>query len=812
MIKKISGILLILLIFILIGAVQASDDFNETLTSDIDEAVIEIPAEAEISKPDDNAMLSEIQVENKTFKDIQNAIDASKPNDTIELEGVYTRNGSKIRIPFHELTFVGKNGGATLDARNLSEIIYSNAPRVTFKNINFINGNTVGNLELYRSVIHAEQELVLENCSMTNNHITQNFLSRLIFSRSSVNLTKSIFSNNDYYNDLMNVGDCCIDNCTFENNHIYSEYQRRLLLSGSLVITNSRFNDINSLASSGNCTAVNSIFNKVCLSVNGKENKIINCSFTNSKQAIDIIISGNGQINFNITNSSFENISENLIVTTAFSDYEKTINLNITGSTFENFKKYYLKSNLKIMNSTFKGGSVEASGNISTFMATTFIAAPLYLHTNNTYINDCCFINNTKAAISVSEGYNYLEIGNSKFINNSNSNYGGAIDEFGHKRMIVKNCEFINNSASGGGAIFAYDVKNITIENCSFIKNHNPILFWKIPYENIKFEKCSFKDNVASHNKDIVGYYKVSVKQTGSYDGETSFNVKVIDAYTNKLVPFECLKNVKFSLYQILEFDEETGFYWSIGNEFSPAKASDGSLIFKVKDVYKSDMGVDYKIVTSKFNSYFTFTDGEFSSDFYFGNKTIKKPHMNIVPTKLSITARTSENVLVLFKDLNNKAYMFNAKYTIKLYKGDKVVFTKSGTDSDISLYGHNFNAGTYKMVITASNEAFSSTSITKTFKVEKVKTKVVAPKITAKYKKTKYFKITVKQLTKEPLNPKVKVKVKIGKKTYNLKTDSKGVIKFNTKSLKVGKYAVKITSGDSNVSINGKSAIIIKR
>ena len=98
MTKKISGILLILLIFILIGAVQASDDFNETLTSDIDEAVIEIPAEAEISKPDDNAMLSEIQVENKTFKDIQNAIDASKPNDTIELEGVYTGNGSKIRI------------------------------------------------------------------------------------------------------------------------------------------------------------------------------------------------------------------------------------------------------------------------------------------------------------------------------------------------------------------------------------------------------------------------------------------------------------------------------------------------------------------------------------------------------------------------------------------------------------------------------------------------------------------------------------------------------------------------------------------
>lgn len=55
-------------------------------------------------------------------------------------------------------------------------------------------------------------------------------------------------------------------------------------------------------------------------------------------------------------------------------------------------------------------------------------------------------------------------------------------------------------------------------------------------------------------------------------------------------------------------------------------------------------------------------------------------------------------------------------------------------------------------------------------------------------------------------------IKLKIGKKTYTVKTDSKGVAKFNTKKLKVGKYNVVISSGSDNYKISAKSTIKIKK
>ena len=95
---------------------------------------------------------------------------------------------------------------------------------------------------------------------------------------------------------------------------------------------------------------------------------------------------------------------------------------------------------------------------------------------------------------------------------------------------------------------------------------------------------------------------------------------------------------------------------------------------------------------------------------------------------------------------------------------------------------------------------------------IKKAPTSVKAPKVTNKFKKSKYFKVTVKnKVTKDPVKKTV-IKLKIGKKTYNVKTDSKGVAKFNTKKLKVGKYKVVISSGSDNYKISAKSTIKIKK
>lgn len=104
----------------------------------------------------------------------------------------------------------------------------------------------------------------------------------------------------------------------------------------------------------------------------------------------------------------------------------------------------------------------------------------------------------------------------------------------------------------------------------------------------------------------------------------------------------------------------------------------------------------------------------------------------------------------------------------------------------------------------------------TTSIKIDKARTIVKAPQVTNKFKKSKYFKVTIKNKeTKRMLsNVKVKIKVFSGKKfkTYTVKTNKKGIAKINTKNLKTGKHKVVISSGNKNYSISKKSLIKIKK
>ncbi len=57
---------------------------------------------------------------------------------------------------------------------------------------------------------------------------------------------------------------------------------------------------------------------------------------------------------------------------------------------------------------------------------------------------------------------------------------------------------------------------------------------------------------------------------------------------------------------------------------------------------------------------------------------------------------------------------------------------------------------------------------------MSKAKTIVKAPKLTAKYKKSKYFKISVKNKAPKKVAKNLVLKVKIDKKTYKIKTNTK--------------------------------------
>lgn len=55
-----------------------------------------------------------------------------------------------------------------------------------------------------------------------------------------------------------------------------------------------------------------------------------------------------------------------------------------------------------------------------------------------------------------------------------------------------------------------------------------------------------------------------------------------------------------------------------------------------------------------------------------------------------------------------------------------------------------------------------------------------------------------------------LKLKLKIGKKTYTVKTNSKGIAKFDTKSLNAGNYTVVIYSASDKYFVTAKSTIKI--
>lgn len=153
------------------------------------------------------------------------------------------------------------------------------------------------------------------------------------------------------------------------------------------------------------------------------------------------------------------------------------------------------------------------------------------------------------------------------------------------------------------------------------------------------------------------------------------------------------------------------------------------------------------------------------------------------------------------------------------LYKGNKLIYKEDIFHQNGNYYIQDINmpklnAGTYKVVIRDKGTSlYSFSSKTTTLEITKIKTSVKAPKITAKLKKSKYFKVTVKSNNKAVKYIKIKVKVYTGKKakTYILKTNKKGVASLNTKKLKKGKHNVVISSGNVNYKVSAKSKITIR-
>ena len=168
--------------------------------------------------------------------------------------------------------------------------------------------------------------------------------------------------------------------------------------------------------------------------------------------------------------------------------------------------------------------------------------------------------------------------------------------------------------------------------------------------------------------------------------------------------------------------------------------------------------------------------------------------------------------------------YNYKYDYYLKVYDSNnnlkinqEYYSTSSAYSKTYSLGSNQLSAGTYtiKIVNYADNNVMDTAKLTvksPTVKTSKIATKVSAPKVTAKKGESKAFKITIKNKANNKAVKNVKISVKVGSKTYTLKTKSNGVASLNTKSLSVGTHKVIIKSKNSKYKISAKSTIVIKK
>ena len=175
--------------------------------------------------------------------------------------------------------------------------------------------------------------------------------------------------------------------------------------------------------------------------------------------------------------------------------------------------------------------------------------------------------------------------------------------------------------------------------------------------------------------------------------------------------------------------------------------------------------------------------------------------------SKLSTTYGSGKYFKVKAIDSKTKKPVVNVKLILKVYSGKKYKKVTAATDSNgiAKYYASNLGIGSHNVTINVKDsKKFSSKMKYSSIKISRAKLKISAPKITAYYKESKKYNIAIKNReSKKPMkNIKVVIKVFTGKKykKYSLKTDKKGIVGFNMKSLSKGKHNVVI-----NIKSNSK-------
>lgn len=221
-----------------------------------------------------------------TFNDIQNEVNNPSNGGTVDLTGgtTYTSSGSRIIIQNTGPIVISApdpSNKATLDANFRSYIFNINSTStITFRNINFINGNSSVNPG---GAILAHSTVIIENCTFSNNYAQSGAAIIINPGAAGSQIRDCNFTNNNgiYEHPSWGWGEgvaidthadnTLIENCLFENNHAKNN-------GGAISSALGSNNEII------NCTFINNTAdnNAGAILIRDSTVKVENCTFINN--------------------------------------------------------------------------------------------------------------------------------------------------------------------------------------------------------------------------------------------------------------------------------------------------------------------------------------------------------------------------------------------------------------------------------------------------------------------------------------------------------------------------------------------------
>ena len=574
--------------------------------------------------------------------------------------------------------------------------------------------------------------------------------------------------------------------------------------------------------------------------------------------SIDVNTTKNATISFNLTNGiDYLNLTKedidnkNLtVVVTYLNETNETVTVDISNTTLENNTITFI-----LNDNNFTSGNVTISVN-ETYNATVIlnniinvIITPI--NTNGSYQSGNLTFKVTDADgetdltnKTVNAGF-YVKVGSIRFGLSSSL----TIDENGIASFNLNTEKFstlyyflgsnyipvgdYNFTISGEGQLKGNATANVTIEKANVTITANKFTGDYGTTEKFKITVTSaagelMKDiHLQLYMPQTSGkYYNVTTNENGTCEitvsglvgGDYNVTVSTIDNNTNNASNNSSIVINKVKVK--IDTSSKTMYYNSgstakitIKNA-KTGKAVAGVYVF-VRLYTSSTKYNDYLFNVGKHKMIVATADTRYEGSSVTKTITVKNAPAKITAAKKTAYYKQGKYFVVKVTNTKNNKPIYNAKLNIRVFVTSTKYYNfngRTGANGQIKL-SMDLKPGTYNVVIIDKDSNMVAKQATSKMVIKKAPAKFSAPKVTAKKKANKYFKVKVINKKTKKIIPGVKVKVKVytGKKskTYTIKTNSKGIAKLSTKSLKVGNHKVVITSANKYVKASKKTSSI---